>query len=276
MACPRPRPRSAALRSGCGIPARPRYRRHGSCRWRSRTAPGPCPERSWDLLGASNIRRRLVMVLTGRQLVGRPLHDLLKQQMHEQEQRLGLEYEQDRLLLGIVIEMLVNAAVLDNHHVACFPRNMPAVVHVMAAAFEDIEHGAVEVAVLLTVGPGGVRLDVGLQRLNDAGGLRADHAFAELARPALPWHLLGRIDALLLKQRLVEVAVGSLERPHESALFCPALPFLVLLLLGIFVGLVVADARTSLLIHACHCALLGHGPAGIDAPSLGDCANPRK
>jgi hypothetical protein len=28
----------------------------------------------------------------------------------------------------------------------------------------------------------------------------------------------------------------------------------VLLLLGIFVGLVVADARAHLLIHACHCA----------------------
>src|SRR5262245_57742650 len=50
---------------------------------------------------SSDVRRRFVAVLAGRQFVGRPLHDLLEQQVHEQEQRLGLEHQEDRLFLGI-------------------------------------------------------------------------------------------------------------------------------------------------------------------------------
>src|SRR6516225_8275759 len=60
------------------------------------------------------------------------------------------------------------------------------------------------------------------------------------------------IDALLLKERLVEVAIGAFQRPHEGAFLSPALPPFVLLLLGEFIGLVVADARSDLVIHACH------------------------
>src|SRR6516165_2816244 len=50
------------------------------------------------------------------------------------------------------------------------------------------------------------------------------------------------------------MAVGALQRAHERALFRPAFPFLVLLLLGRFIGLVVADTGPRLLIHPCHCA----------------------
>jgi hypothetical protein len=80
--------------------------------------------------------------------------------MHEQEERLGLEYQQDRLLLGIVVEMLVHAAVLDDHHIAGFPRNVAAIVHVVAPALEHVEHRAVEMPVLLAVGARGIGLDM--------------------------------------------------------------------------------------------------------------------
>src|SRR5258708_4376142 len=109
---------------------------------------------------------------------------------------------------------------------------------------------------LFAVGARRVGLDMRLYGLNDAGRLRADDALAERARAALPRHLFGRIDALLLEQGLVEMAVGAFERAHEGTLFRPAFPLFVLLLLGIFVGLVVADAWSYLFIHPGHCAPL--------------------
>src|SRR5262245_62443133 len=147
----------------------------------------------------------------------------------------------------------MDATVLDDHHVAGLPGTLPAIVHDMAAALEHVEHRAVEVAALLAVGLGRVGLDMRFHRLDDAGRLWADHALAELAGAALPRHLAGRIDPLLLEQRLVEVTVGAFQRAHEGALLGPALPLLVLLLLGIFVGLVVTNARPYLIVHARHC-----------------------
>src|SRR3981189_3558843 len=90
--------------------------------------------------------------------IGRPLHHLLQQQVHEQEQRLGLEHEVDALLALGVIEVLMHAAVLDQHHVAGLPGNLAAVVDVIVVALQDIEHRAVEVAMLLTAGLGRVGL----------------------------------------------------------------------------------------------------------------------
>src|SRR5262249_53435765 len=142
--------------------------------------------------------------------------------------------------------------VLHDHDVARLPRDVAAVVHVVAAALEHVEHRAVEVAMLLAVGARRIGLDMRLQRLDDRGRLRTDHALAELAGAAFPRHLMRGVDPLLLEQRLVEMAVGALECAHEGALLRPALPFLVLLLLGILVGLVVTDARPRLLVHACH------------------------
>src|SRR6516165_2351653 len=142
----------------------------------------------------------------------------------------------------------MDATVLDDHHVAGLPGDMAAVVHVMAAALEHVEHSAVEVAVLLPVSPRRVGLDMRFHRLDDGGRLRADHALAELAGAALPRHVAGRIDPLLLEQRLVEVAIGAFQRAHEGALLGPALPPFVLLLLG----LVVTNARPYLIVHARH------------------------
>src|SRR5205823_7669640 len=113
------------------------------------------------------------------------------------------------------------------------PWNMAAIVHVMAAAFEHVENRAVEMTMLLAVGAGRIGLDVRLHGLDDAGRLRADHALAELPGTALPRRLLRRVDPLLLKERLVKMAVGPLQRPHEGAFFRPALPLFVLFLLGI-------------------------------------------
>src|SRR5262249_1770900 len=111
---------------------------------------------------------------------------------------------------------------------------------------------------------------------DDAGRLRADHALAKLTGPTFPRHVFGMIDALLLKERLVEVAIGAFQRPHEGAFLCPALPPFVLLLRGKFIGLVVADARSDLVIHACHGVRF---PTVIDVgsctQSLRDCRQPR-
>src|SRR5262249_47253032 len=73
-----------------------------------------------------------------------------------------------------------------------------------------------------------------------------------LAGPALPRHVAGRIDPLLLQQRLVEGTVGAFQRAHEGALLGPALPLLVLLLLGIFVSVVATNARPYLIVQRRH------------------------
>src|SRR5262249_12192065 len=102
---------------------------------------------------------------------------------------------------------------------------------VVAATLEHVEHRAVEVAVLLPVGPGRIALDVGLDRLGDVGGAGRDHVLAVERRPAFPRMVARGVHARLLEQLLVDVAVGALERAHEGALARPALP-LALLVLG--------------------------------------------
>src|SRR5580700_1990109 len=57
----------------------------------------------------SQILRRAEVLVAGRGFVGRIGHDLLEQQVHEQEQRLCFEHQQDRLVVGAVVEMLVDA-----------------------------------------------------------------------------------------------------------------------------------------------------------------------
>src|SRR5262245_18381244 len=119
-------------------------------------------------------------------------------------------------------------------------------------------------AVLLAVGGRRVSPDVRFHRLDDAGRLRADHALAELAGTALPRLVTRRIDPLLLQQSLVVVAIGAFQRPHEGALLRPALPLLVLLLLGKLARLVMTDARPRLLVHA------RHSGASLESRALGD------
>src|ERR1700689_2677213 len=82
---------------------------------------------------------------------------------------------------------------------------------------------------------------------------------------------LGRVDAWVFEQLLVEMAVGAFEGADESALLRPALPFAVLDLVGIFIGrLVMAEAGHFVFQHSGHCALLiawrfVAGPYGICA-----------
>src|SRR5262249_61163613 len=118
---------------------------------------------------------------------------------------------------------------------------------------DNVEPRAVEVAVLRPISSRRVGLDMRLHRLDDGGRLRADHAFTELAGAALPRHVAGRIDPLLLEQRLVEVTIGAFERAHEGALLGPALPPFVLLLLGEFFLLVLPHPPPYLIVHARHC-----------------------
>ena len=128
-----------------------------------------------------------------------------------------------------VVEVLMHAAVLDQHHVAGLPGNVAAVVHVMAVALEHVEHRAVEMAVLLAGGARRVGLDVRFDRLRDVDGLGRDHALAVMSGAALPGHVLRREHPRLVDQLLVEMAVGAFERADEGALLGPALPVLVFL-----------------------------------------------
>src|SRR5215472_8554859 len=97
----------------------------------------------------SDVGRRFEILMAGRQLVGRPFHHFLEKQVHEQKQRLRLEYQQNAILVLVVIEMLVHAAVLDQHHVAGLPFDVAAVMDVVAVALEHVEHRAIEMTVLL-------------------------------------------------------------------------------------------------------------------------------
>src|SRR5262249_32117866 len=87
----------------------------------------------------SKVFRRAEAFRAGRQFVRRIGHDFLEQQVHEQEQRFRLEHQQDRLVLGIIVEVLMHAAVLDDHDVAGLPVDAAAVVDVVAAALDHVK-----------------------------------------------------------------------------------------------------------------------------------------
>ncbi len=87
--------------------------------------------------------------------------------MHEQEQRLRLHDQADGLVVGVIVQVLVDAGVLDDQRIARFPIEAAAVVDVVALALQDIEDGAVHVAVLLAVAAGREAVDMGLDRLRD-------------------------------------------------------------------------------------------------------------
>ena len=74
--------------------------------------------------------------------------------------------------LLVVVEVLMHAGVLHQHHVAGLPFHVAAVVHVVAVALEHVEHRAVEMAVLLAGVERRVALDVQFDRLHDRDRLR--------------------------------------------------------------------------------------------------------
>src|SRR6202035_5746680 len=90
---------------------------------------------------------------------GRKRHYLLKQQVHEQEERPGLEDQEMRVIVGIIVEMLMHAAVLDEHDVAGLPVDAPLVMDIVAAPFQNVEYRAVHMAMFLAIGSGRVNFD---------------------------------------------------------------------------------------------------------------------
>src|SRR5215467_9403214 len=204
------------------------------------------------LMLVSQVLRRAEILVAGRCFVGRVGHDLLEQEVHEQKQRLGLEYQKDRLVVRVVVEMLMHARAFDDHDIARLPLDAAAVMNIVAAALEHIEHGAVEMPVLLAIGAGCIAFDMGLDRLHHIGGLRAHHVFAIERRPALPWMVARRIDPGLLEQGLVDVAIGAGEFAHEGALFRPAFPLALL----VFDRRAIVALSRRLLIKAGHPSLL--------------------
>src|SRR6185437_11448711 len=186
--------------------------------------------------------------------------DLLEEQMHEEEQRLRLHDEEDRLVVGIVVEMLMNAAILDDHHIARLPVDAAPIMHVVAIAFQHIEHGAVHMPVLLPEGAWPIGLDMRFDRLRHHRVLRIDDLLAVKPRPTLPGQVARGIDAGLLQELLVEMAVSAGELAHENALAVPALPDHRFL----FVGLVVARAGRLAVVKVCrhHAPSLARRMAG--------------
>src|SRR5581483_7624047 len=150
--------------------------------------------------------------------------------------------------------MLMHAAVLHDHDVAGFPRDVLPVVDVVAVPLDDEEDRAVQMAVLLAVSARRIDLDMGFYRLCDVGVLRADDVLAVKLGAAFPRRFVGWVDARLLHQRFVEFAVGARQFADENALFRPAIPFLRA---GQFLilRLVMPDSR-SLFVKTCHSRLL--------------------
>ncbi len=89
---------------------------------------------------------------------------------------------------------------------------------VVTAALEHVEHGAVEVPVLLAIGAGRIAFDVGLDRLHHIGGLRAHHVLAVERRPALPNSLRNMVRLDLAEygtlSRLLILAPLARRRSH--------------------------------------------------------------
>ena len=158
-----------------------------------------------------------------------------------------------QILVLVVVEMLVHAAVLDQHHVAGLPFHVAAVMNVVAVALEHVEHRAVEMAVLLAGIERRIAFDMRFDRLHDVDGLRRDDVLAVHRRPALPRMILRGIDPRLFEELLVKMAVGAFQRAHEGALLGPALPFAVLDLVGVFLGrLVMPEPGRFVFQHSGH------------------------
>ena len=119
---------------------------------------------------SSQIRRRHVIALClAFGILRGVFRDLLEDQMHEQEERLGLRDQHDRLVFRIVVQMLVDAGVLDDEGIARFSVEALAVMDVVAFALQHIENGAIHMTVALAVAAGREAVDMGLDRLGNLG-----------------------------------------------------------------------------------------------------------
>src|ERR1700719_983423 len=120
---------------------------------------------SGELMGMScryrsQIGGRREVFVADRQGRRRIRHYLLEQEMHEQEERLGLEDQEMRVIVRIIVEMLMYAAVLDEHDIAGFPIDAPLVMDIVAASLQNIEYCAVHVTMFLTIGARRINLDM--------------------------------------------------------------------------------------------------------------------
>src|SRR6266403_658568 len=161
---------------------------------------------------------RLEADAAGRRLGRARNHRLLEQQVHEHVHRLGLDDQGARRLVRAGVEVLVNAVVVHDRHVARLPVVAHPVMYFVALAVEDVERRLVDVAVLLRSAARGVLLEVKMEHLRDAV-LRLDivpavglRAVDEPELLPLPHARHGAQPRELLAQ-----AVLALKGAHEDA-----------------------------------------------------------
>src|SRR4051812_5216295 len=119
----------------------------------------------------------------------------------------------------------MHAAGFDDHDVAGLPIDAAAVMNVIAAPFDDEEHGAVQMAVLLAEGTGTIGFDMRLDGLANRCRAGRDAGFAVMLRPALPGLVAKRKHARLIEQVFGQLAISAFERADKGALLRPALPY---------------------------------------------------
>src|SRR5712671_1429834 len=119
----------------------------------------------------------------------------------------------------------MHTAGLDNHDVAGLPVDAAPVMDIVAVSLDDVEDGAVQMAVLLAECARPVSFDMGLDRLSNGRRARRNAGLAEMLRPALPRLVAERQHARLTEQILGQLAIGAFQGTHEGALFLPALPY---------------------------------------------------
>ena len=173
---------------------------------------------------------------------------LLKDHVHEQEQGLGLHHQDGHLLMVGGVEMLVHAGGLDDRGVARLVIEPPAVMHVVALAREDVKHRRVHVAVLLAADPGAEAIDVAFDGLGDLHVLGVDDHLVEIGGPAMPIGGGTGNHPGLGVEALVNLSIGTFQRPDEDALLLPAVPD----------RLVVAGGGALIFLGV---GVLAHGPA---------------
>src|ERR1700722_15662659 len=124
--------------------------------------------------------------------------------------------------------MLVHTAIFDDHDIAGFPFDTPAVMDIMTSAFKHIKYRTVQMPMLLTIGAWRIGFDMRLNGLRDAGMLRADDVLAVEAWPTLPGFITGLVNTRLVDQLFVKVAVSTPQSTNKSPFLCPSVPFLAI------------------------------------------------
>ena len=100
--------------------------------------------------------------MTRYRCLGGVLDHFLENHVHEQEQRLSFHYQNDTLFIWVIIEMLMDAAILDDQGVSRLPVDPVTVMYVMAFTFQHKEDSRIHVPVLLAVPAGSVNIDMSL------------------------------------------------------------------------------------------------------------------